>query len=160
MKKNLIFRIVLTILFAFILYYFMLPPINLQSPAFYAFAIIILIFYFMISIPSIFENITFSLMGKRRLDIDKKARYIIYTILGIVLLIILINIILSPVFNAKSYYNRISINEGGNFSNDIGEVDFNHIPLLDKDSSQKLGDRVMGQMTDLVSQFYVSELYT
>lgn len=160
MKKNLIFRIVLTILFAFILYYFMLPPINLQSPAFYAFAIIILIFYFMISIPSIFENITFSLMGKRRLDIDKKARYIIYTILGIVLLIILINIILSPVFNAKSYYNRISINEEGNFSNDIGEVDFNHIPLLDKDSSQKLGDRVMGQMTDLVSQFYVSELYT
>ena len=35
-----------------------------------------------------------------------------------------------------------------------------NLALLDKDSSQKLGDRVMGQMSELVSQFYVSELYT
>ena len=34
------------------------------------------------------------------------------------------------------------------------------IPLLDKDSSTKLGDRVMGQMSELVSQFEVSSLYT
>ena len=39
-------------------------------------------------------------------------------------------------------------------------VDFNSLPLLDKDSSQKLGDRVMGQMPELVSQFYVSDIYT
>ena len=70
------------------------------------------------------------------------------------------NFILSPIFNSKAYYNRITISESEDFTNDIEEVDFAHIPLLDKDSSQKLGDRVMGQMTDLVSQFYVSNLYT
>ncbi|MFQ7300843.1 MAG: hypothetical protein ACLROI_02475, partial [Beduini sp.] len=43
---------------------------------------------------------------------------------------------------------------------DISAVDFNSLPLLDKDSSSKLGDRVMGQMPELVSQFYVSDLYT
>jgi hypothetical protein len=39
-------------------------------------------------------------------------------------------------------------------------VDFNSFPLIDKDSSRKLGDRVMGQMPELVSQFDVSNLYT
>ena len=39
-------------------------------------------------------------------------------------------------------------------------MDFNSLPLLDKDSSRRLGDRVMGQMPELVSQFYVSNLYT
>ena len=50
--------------------------------------------------------------------------------------------------------------EDGNFIEDVALVDFNALPLLDKDSSQKLGDRVMGQLPELVSQFYVSNLYT
>ena len=73
---------------------------------------------------------------------------------------ILINIVFSPLFNAKGYSSRIDIKMDGNFASDVEEVDFNHIPLLDKDSSQKLGDRVMGQLPELVSQFYVSDLYT
>ena len=74
--------------------------------------------------------------------------------------IIFIDFILSPVFQSKSYSKRITVNEGENFTEKIAPVDFNSIPLLDKDSSQKLGDRVMGQMPELVSQFYVSDLYT
>ena len=66
---------------------------------------------------------------------------------------------MSPIFNSKAYHNRITV-ENSNFKEDISEVDFNHIPLLDKDSSSKLGDRVMGEMTDLVSQFVVSDAYT
>lgn len=46
------------------------------------------------------------------------------------------------------------------FSENIKEVDFNLVPLSDKDSSEKLGDRVMGGLPDLVSQFNVSTLYT
>ena len=50
--------------------------------------------------------------------------------------------------------------EENNFISEIKEVDFNSLPLLDKESSSRLGDRVMGQMPELVSQFYVSNLYT
>ena len=46
------------------------------------------------------------------------------------------------------------------FINDIALVDFNKTPLIDKDSSSKLGDRKMGEFTSWVSQFYVSDLYT
>ncbi|MBE6138870.1 MAG: CvpA family protein [Firmicutes bacterium] len=75
-------------------------------------------------------------------------------------LILIINIMQSPFFNSKAYYNRINITEDAEFVDDVGQVDFNALPLLDKASSQKLGDRVMGQMPELVSQFDVSNLYT
>ncbi len=39
-------------------------------------------------------------------------------------------------------------------------MDFSKLPLLDKDSSTKLGDRTVGVMPEMVSQYYVSDLYT
>ena len=70
---------------------------------------------------------------------------------------------MSPIFNASAYSKRINViedTEESNFTTEIEEVNFNSLPLLDKDSSSRLGDRVMGQMPELVSQFYVSSLYT
>ena len=93
-------------------------------------------------------------------EASKKVGIISISIISVFLLISLINIINSPLFNAKSYYNRIAINEDNSFEEDVKPVDFKSLPLLDKDSSRKLGDRVMGQMTELVSQFRVSDLYT
>ena len=78
----------------------------------------------------------------------------------IIVLVIIWNIIESPLFMASKYAKRIEIDTGKNFSTDISEVDFSKLPLLDKKSSQALGDRVMGQMRDLVSQYNVSNIYT
>ena len=50
---------------------------------------------------------------------------------------------------SKSYSERIIINQDKNFVTDVKEVDFNKLPLLDKDSTEKLGDRVMGIMVSL-----------
>ena len=91
---------------------------------------------------------------------NDKFKYIWYGFIVVFLAISFVNIINSPIFSAKSYYNRIFVNETGVFENDVPLVDTSKLPLLDKDSSSKLGDRVMGQMTDLVSQFTVSDLYT
>ena len=71
---------------------------------------------------------------------------ILWGVFGVIFAgIFIINFILSPVFNSKSYSNRVSINENTSFKDDVEEVDFNSLALLDKSSSQKLGDRVMGQ---------------
>ena len=163
MKKNLFIRIISTFVFSLILYYFMLPPINLHAFSFYMYLIMVIAFYLVISIPSLFSNIITSRRGHINFNIkfeNKSIKYLFLIVVLIIPVILLVNFILSPVFNSKTYYERININEEGNFEADVKEVDFDHIPLLDKDSSRKLGDRVMGQMTDLVSQFYVSELYT
>lgn len=146
--------IVITLVVAFILYYFTLPALNPSSIGFWVYIVIVIGFFALTNLVT---------------KVDSKGKIIgsikIFGILGasvfaIFAVILLVNFILSPVFNSKAYSNRIEINESGDFYTDIEQVDFSKVPLLDKDSSQKLGDRVMGQLPELVSQFYVSDLYT
>lgn len=151
--------ILLTILFSGILYYFMLPPINPSSFAFWIYLVLIIGFYTLIAACSNLKIENNILITKTPRQNDK-FKYIWYGFIVIFLAISFVNIINSPIFSAKSYYNRIFVNETGVFENDVPLVDTSKLPLLDKDSSSKLGDRVMGQMTDLVSQFTVSDLYT
>ena len=151
MKKNFI-RIIITIVVAFILFYITLPAINIHSMGFWSYIFFVLITFLATGITDF--------NYKKRVKLDKKI-IIPFFALGICFLVLLIiNMIQSPLFNARSYSKRISVEEDTNFLKDVKQVDFESLPLLDKDSSSKLGDRVMGSMKDLVSQFEVSTLYT
>ena len=156
MKKRNILSIIITLIIGMVIYYFQLPPINITSISFWSFIMLLLAIY-------LFLN-TISRIDKNGINFDfKKSKIIIITLVTIPVLILLINFILSPLFNAKSFSKRITViedTEESNFTSEVNEVDFNSLPLLDKDSSSRLGDRVMGQMPELVSQFYVSNLYT
>ncbi len=154
MKKN-ILSIVITLVVGFIWFYITLPAINIHSIGFWIFLMILVGIYKLINF---FMNMSVTQIFNRRSI--KKTGLLGLIIIGGFILMILINIILSPLFNARSYSKRITIDETHTFTEDVPEVDFNQLPLLDKASSQKLGDRVMGQMPELVSQFYVSDLYT
>lgn len=151
MKRNII-RIMITLVCAFLLFYIMLPPLNIHSMQFWGFIFTIFIIFWSTSIIDFHVN--------NRIKFNKKMIYIPVIASSIFLILLLINLINSPLFNSKSYYKRIIIEEDNNFLEDIKEVNFDSLPLIDKESSQKLGDRVMGQMKDLVSQFEVSNLYT
>lgn len=155
MKK--ISKYLFTLLFAFVVYYFVLPPINLSSPLFYVYLFLVLGFYIFYSSMS---KLSINIIGKNFKKTFRPETLLVTSFIFVIGFIIMINFVLSPLFQSKQYYNRITINEDGNFKEDISEVDTKALPLLDKDSSSKLGDRVMGQMTDLVSQFSVSNLYT
>lgn len=154
MKKKLI-NLVITLLVGLVSFYLTLPAINLTSPSFYSFLIWLIIVYGILDLGTSLINII-QVKGYK----PKFKFNIILLVPAILLIIMIINFVASPLFNSKSYSNRINIDESGNFSEDIQEVDFNRVPLLDKASSQKLGDRVMGEMSDFVSQYYVSSLYT
>ncbi len=151
---NIIINSLITIVLAFIIYFFFLPALNLSSIGFWIYVVIIIgIFTFL----SLINNLDSKgrLIGNIKL-VSAGGMVVIFIFAGIMI----INFILSPLFSSKQYSERISVNEEGDFLKDIELVDFSKLPLLDKDSSQKLGDRVMGQMPELVSQFYVSSLYT
>ena len=154
--KKYILRIIITLLVGFIYYYFVLPPINPTSMSFYIFILFMFITYIITGMFNFFDTKVYNISVN---DMIKKQK-IFYIIPICIILIILVNIFYSPLFNSKLYKNRISINEDASFNEDIQKVDTSHLPLLDKESSQKLGDRVMGEMSDMVSQFSVSNLYT
>ena len=159
-KKNMIISIILTLIIGFIIYYLFYPPINPTNITFWIFIIFLIITFSITSSILTFGSNTMDILFGKRITNNKKSYKLLIIIPIIIVGIILVNIVLSPLFDSKSYYKRIVVDETHQFSEDIKEVDFNKIPLLDKDSSEKLGDRTMGAMSDLVSQFDVSNIYT
>lgn len=144
-----------------IYYYLVLPPININTIAFWVYVIISLVaFTLLFSIAYSSQNVIKVTNNPHIKDVPKIVSIPGSIIMILILGIILIDFICSPIFNASSYSKRISVDETGDFLTDIKEVDFNSLPLLDRNSSEKLGDRVMGQMSELVSQYYVSDQYT
>ena len=154
MKKNLIIGVCM-VFFILVFYYFVLPPINLSSPLFWFFIFVVCLVY---NFVSLFVK---NMVDRNKIFKYDKIHYMLPIILGIIFLgIIIVNFICSPVFNAKKYSERIKVSENHEFVKDVAPVDFTKTPLIDKDSSEKLGDRKMGEFTTWVSQFYVSDLYT
>ena len=160
MNNKLFKSLIVTLIFGGVFYYIIYPPLNITNPEFWFFMFLISIVF--IATYTVYElKISISdLINKRRIK-NKYKRYKITLIIPITVVgIIFLNFILSPLFNSKAYYNRIKVDTTGDFSTDVEEVDFNKVPLLDRDSSLKIGDRTMGQMSELVSQFDVSDQYT
>ena len=157
-----IINLIITLIIGAIVYYFTLPALNLNNMGFYIFISFLVITFAVLDTISLATAPQLFKKGKIISNKDT-PRIIMVSIFGIGALFIMIsivNFICSPLFNAKSYQSRISVNENGNFTKDIEEVNFNQLPLLDRKSSEVLGDRVMGQMSELVSQYSVSNLYT
>lgn len=158
-NKKIILNILITLVISFILFYLFLPPLNIHVIEFWVFIIFIFCIFMALNFFTFIGYV--SLKGNlSTIKLSKGFKISLGIIPAIIVLIILTNIIFSPMFSSKSYANRIKINEGKVFEEEVKEVDLNKVPLLDKDSTAKIGDRVMGEMTDLVSQFTVSNLYT
>ena len=127
-------------------YYIMLPPFNWHSPAFWSFftpAVCALI-------------VILALPGKNK--VVKLNRYVVMGIAALFIIPTVLWFVGTRVFHAKEYASRISI-ESVSFDT-INEVDFSKTAIIDRDTTEALGDRVMGQMSELVSQFEVSDEYT
>ena len=141
---------VLIIVALAIYYYVNHPPINIRNPESYGFLVMIGI-ALLIIIPG--------RMNKQ--EMRDKARI---GVSGLVLLLVVGGVIswafTLRIFHAKLYSNRVTV-ENVKFSNKtLKEVDFTKTPIIDRDSTMKLGDKVMGEMPELVSQFEVSNEYT
>lgn len=77
---------------------------------------------------------------------------------GIFVVYIIGSILSSTMVNSSKYVKLIDVKES-DFTQDINEISYKDIPILDKDSAILLGSRKMGNMADLVSQFEVTEEY-
>ncbi len=85
-------------------------------------------------------------------------------IVAIMAVIILVGqIVSSQIFNATKYYNLLDV-PTGDFTDEVAEISYDKIPMLDSDSSIQLGSRALGNISatnvDWVSQFEVSSDYS
>lgn len=145
--------VLLVIVLAGIYYYVTIPAINIHSTGIWIFILLVLVL------------ILAAYAAKKKFTSIREVKSSKFLkIGGIVLMAVLLvfaagSILSSPIVNAKQYRNLLTIEER-DFSEDIQPVNFSQIPLLDKDSAMILGNRKMGSMVDMVSQFEVSDLYS
>jgi hypothetical protein len=164
MKSKKFLLVILEIILIVGYFYFVLPPINIQSGQFWLFIWFILgtsgVLFFLAAAK---DEVVKIISRGNTIDVKGKSKAALVCFGGIAVtfaIYVIVNVISGPIFNAKAYSQRITIDDTKTFADDIELVDFTKLPLLDKTSSQKLGDRIMGQMNDLVSQFNVSDDYT
>ena len=164
MKKKILYPViaVAALIAAFVYYYITLPAINIHSSGFWFFllgavAFVAAVYVLRKAGKEIFTS------GVASLHFSLKE-FPAVKWLGILFLLLLAvygigTLLSSPVINAKQYQQLMTV-ETRNFSEDIAEADYRSIPLLDKDSAALLGDRKMGSLVDMVSQFEVADDYT
>ncbi len=167
MKKTKILKTVALILAGILVlavyYYITIPAINIHSSGTWGAMLLFLVALLAVSLlrtlkkgkASTVEGVNF------RLDLRETSLFFKITgvcILALCLIYVVGSLLSSPFFNAAKYQKLLSIEERI-FTDDIKEVDYKTIPLLDKDSASLLGNRKMGSMVDMVSQFEVSGDY-
>ncbi len=156
--------LILVLAAAFGIYYYVtIPAINIHSVGFWQcllFAVAILnVIYVFLKAKQYSKTHGAAPFSKDLFGTLKLAKAGI-GIFVLILLVFLIGAVLSsPIVNANKYQKLLTV-ENSDFSEDIKEVSYRTIPLLDKNSAELLGNRKMGSMVDMVSQFEVSSEYT
>jgi hypothetical protein len=152
-------------------YYIELPAINIHSPGFWKFIIFVML---IVTVEVWLMNHRKAAGGGRYRgnisakeffsDFKTQAGSVLFKtafVCTVILVVLYVagNILSSPVINASKYQQLLKV-ETRNFTDDIKEVSYDKIPLLDKDSASIIGTRVMGTMVDMVSQYEVDDMYS
>ena len=157
--KNILINLIVTIVAGFIYFYVELPPINLHSAAFYSFFLFLSVVYCITAVitSGIYRQAE---NGKTFWKLLKGSCIVPLIVIGAVFVIYVVGGLLSSVVIRSGAYAKLITVEAGDFTQDIEEISFDQIPMLDRDSAEKLGDRKLGELADMVSQFEVADNYT
>ncbi len=145
-------------------YYVTIPAINIHSSGTWAAMMLLLVLLLALLVGRQFKKSGQDAVEGAVLRFRLKEMGLTVKLLGGLILVLGViyvagSLLSSPFFNASKYQKLLTIQERA-FTDDIKEVDYKTIPLLDKDSASLLGNRKMGSMVDMVSQFEVSGDYS
>ncbi|BDF05381.1 CvpA family protein [[Clostridium] hylemonae] len=153
MKKSRKLIVAIIIILAAGLYYYVsLPAINIHSSDVWFFVL------FLLAAAAVLYAVRKKL-GRGELKQNKVMKTLGVLVLGVGVIYLIGALLSSPIVNAKKYQKLMKVEEG-EFTEDVEELSFDKIPLLDKDTAELLGDRKMGSMVDMVSQFEADEIYS
>lgn len=155
-----------TLVAAGLYFYVALPAINVFSEEFWIFLTLIAVcfgvVYLLLSIKAGYTS--FKKSGKFQAKIfgfDGSGVIKIVAVLAVIPIVVLIvgSLISSTFFNAEAYSNIIDVSEAV-FEEDMPETDVvSNIALMDTETAQKLGDRTLGALSNVVSQYEISTNY-
>ena len=156
---NVLLNLLITLIAGAVYFYVAIPAINLQSGEFYSFVFMLCMIYLLCAL------VTSGFRGKKGEKPFQRGQlkeYLTFIkqqclpvgilLIAMVVVIVVGQIVSLPIFRAGAYRDLLTV-ENGEFAQEIGQISFNEIPTLDEDSANYLGDRQMGTLSDMVSQF-------
>ncbi|MBP3501572.1 MAG: CvpA family protein [Oscillospiraceae bacterium] len=150
-------NLAVTLLFAAVYYYVALPAINLKTAEFYTFFVLLAVVYCVCAV------ITSGFQGTGAKGyfkfVKKQCKVPFFLTVGLLAVALVGSIISWEVFRAADYRDLLMVEEG-DFAAEVEEISFDQIPMLDSASAKKLGNRKLGELADMVSQFEVADDYT
>lgn len=159
--KKLIFSTIITLIVAAVAFYIVLPPLNIQSTDFWSFlTFIIVVFGIVNAVLSV--NVKSYLQGNSKISIkgNRFAIGIVIASLVPVAVIVIGTITSSAFFNARSYASIVKVEEAV-FEEDMPETNtVTNIALMDSTSAITIGNRTLGALSNVVSQYEVAPTYT
>lgn len=176
MKKGLgiALRVLGCLLVVGVTFWFELPPIHLRSGEFWNFlSHCIVTCALVVYVPTLIGFIRRLTRGEKSASellpfkkgkgfwksIPLPVRIIGCSLAFIIVFSVVMSIIGARLFNAEGYSNLITLQDG-DFSTEVAELSMSQIPVVDRDTATRLGQRKLGEMSDLVSQFIIEDDYT
>ena len=152
-----VLNLAVTLLVGAVYYYVCLPALNLHSQSFYVFALLLCAVYCVMAI------LTSGFQGEGPKGyfgfVKKQCKIPFFLALALVLTAVVGSVIGLRLFRSADYRDLLTV-ETGDFASEVQEISFDQIPMLDRDSATKLGNRKLGELADMVSQFEVDDDYT
>ena len=160
MKKSRTILFVLTLLIWGGMYYYYLPALNIHAEESWMFFVAAVLVGLVLNFWPIFKML---FLERNGVVVDKEekikaAKKILIVPMALVIIYGVGMLLSSPILRASAYRELLNV-QSGDFANDIHEVNYNQIPILDSDSAARLAEREMGSMVDMVSQYEVSPYF-
>ena len=150
-------NIAVTLVFAAVYFYVVLPPISLKSEDFYVFVLLVCAVYGGCAI------LTSGFQGtgvKGYFGFLKKQCTVPLVVAAALVVTALVGAVIGwQLFRAGDYRDLLTVTDG-DFAAEVEEISYDQIPMLDANSATKLGNRKLGELADMVSQFEVAGDYT
>lgn len=156
-KANIIAGIIGLLILA-IYYYFAVPALSIYKISFWVLLIFILGAVFVCTLDFSVENLDIKNMGTN--VTTPISKYIGFGVIGCLAVIIIGGILSSTLINSSKYAGIIQIKEGDFETDIVASENVNDIALMDTDSAVIIGDRAIGSLSDVVSQYEVSKEYS
>ena len=150
-------NLAVTLLVGAVYYYAELPALNLHSGTLYVFVILLCAVYCGMAV------LTSGFQGSGAKGyfgfVKKQCKIPLILTLALLVTAIVGSIVGWKLLRAGSYRDLLTV-ESGDFASEVQEISFDQIPMLDRDSASKRGNRKLGELADMVSQFEVDDDYT
>jgi hypothetical protein len=153
--KKVIIPVAVTVVFGLVSFYLVLPAINIYNSGFWGWLLCLAGVYIISAITCGMENGKFDTRNA-----GKGIRYPFYLILAIIAVLVIGSISSAKIFNAKRYAGLIDVSTA-DFKDDMPETtNVNNIALMDTASASIIGNRTLGSLSQVVSQYVISPTYS